>query len=103
MHRGVARRAGRGDSMRRGLVLGGGGVLGASWIIGALSAVEEQYGWDPREADVIVGTSAGAVLGGLLGAGVTVETLVNHQRGIAAPGDPGADFDPDRASGGPLP
>jgi len=88
---------------RRGLVLGGGGVLGASWMIGALAALQDAYGWDPREAEVLVGTSAGSVLSGLLGCGITVETLVNHQRGIPAPGDPAVDFDPDHASGGPLP
>ena len=88
---------------RRGLVLGGGGVLGAAWMIGALSAVSDAYGWDPREADVIVGTSAGSVLTGLLGCGVPVETLVNHQRGVLAPGDPQIEFDHDSASGGPLP
>lgn len=90
-------------SVRRGLVLGGGGVLGASWMIGALAALQDAYGWDPREAEVLVGTSAGSVLSGLLGCGITVDTLVNHQRGIPAPGDPGVDFDPDNASGGPLP
>jgi NTE family protein len=84
-------------------VLGGGGVLGASWMIGALSALQDAYGWDPRDAEVLVGTSAGSVLAGLLGCGITVETLVNHQRGIPAPGDPAVDFDPDHASGGPLP
>lgn len=92
-----------GRAPRRGLVLGGGGVLGAAWMIGALAAVEQTYGWDPREAEVLVGTSAGSVLAGLLGCGVSVETLVNHQRGVPAPGDPQVDFDPDRASGGPLP
>jgi NTE family protein len=83
-------------------VLGGGGVLGASWMIGALAAVQDSYGWDPRDAEVLVGTSAGSVLSGLLGCGVAVETLVNHQRGVPAPGDPGIDFDPD-ANGGPFP
>lgn len=90
-------------AVRRGLVLGGGGVLGASWMIGALAALQDSYGWDPRDAEVLVGTSAGSVLSGLLGCGITVETLVNHQRGVPAPGDPGVDFDPDNASGGPLP
>jgi NTE family protein len=88
---------------RRGLVLGGGGVLGASWMIGALAALEEAYGWDPREAQVLVGTSAGSVLSALIGCKIGVETLVNHQRGVPAPGDPGIAFDPDNASGGPLP
>ena len=88
---------------RRGLVLGAGGVLGAAWTIGALAAVEEEYGWDPREAEVLIGTSAGSVLAAFLGCGVGVEQLLNHQRGIVAPGDPEIHFDPDRDSGGALP
>jgi len=47
---------------RRGLVLGGGGILGAAWMVGALKAVEEIHGFDPRTAEYIVGTSAGSVL-----------------------------------------
>ncbi|GAA3004224.1 hypothetical protein GCM10020229_15180 [Kitasatospora albolonga] len=35
--------------VRRGLVLGGGGVLGAAWAVGALRAVEEETGWRPGE------------------------------------------------------
>jgi NTE family protein len=88
---------------RRGLVLGAGGVLGAAWMIGALYALSEAYDWDPREADVIIGTSAGSVVGAMLACGIGVETLVNHQRGIVAPGDPQIGFDPDTASGGSLP
>jgi NTE family protein len=88
---------------RRGLVLGGGGVLGAAWMIGALSVVSDVYGWDPREAEVIVGTSAGSILSALLGCGIGVDTLLNHQRGIIAPGDPQIEFDSDNASGGALP
>jgi NTE family protein len=88
---------------RRALVLGGGGVLGAAWMIGALSALQDTYRWDPRDAEIIVGTSAGSVLAALLGCGVPVETLLNHQRGIPTPGDPHVDFDADGASGGPLP
>jgi NTE family protein len=90
-------------SLRRGLVLGGGGVLGAAWMIGGLAALSEALAWDPREAEVIVGTSAGSVLAALLGSGLGVESLVNHQRGVVAPGDPRIDFDPDTASGGSLP
>jgi len=89
--------------VRRGLVLGGGGVLGAAWMIGALQALVETYDWDPREAEVLIGTSAGSVLSALLGSGIGVDTLVNHQRGVPGPGDPQVDFDPDTASGGPLP
>ena len=64
---------------RRGLVLGGGGVLGAAWMIGALSALEEHEGVDARHYDYIVGTSAGSVVGALLAAGVTVEELRSQE------------------------
>ena len=88
---------------RRGLVLGAGGVLGASWMIGALRALEEATGWDPRTADVIVGTSAGSVIAALLGAGMGTVSLVNHQRGAATPEDPAIEYDHAAAAGGSLP
>lgn len=92
-----------GAEPRRGLVLGAGGVLGAAWTIGALRAIEEVEGWDPRTADMLVGTSAGAVTAAMLAAGIGTETLVNHQRGVIAPGDPKIEYDHDGAAGGPLP
>jgi NTE family protein len=64
---------------RRGMVLGGGGVLGAAWMVGALDALREVGGLDPRECDVLVGTSAGSILAALLGSGEDVQTLVDHQ------------------------
>ncbi len=67
---------------KRGLVLGAGGVLGAAWSVGALCALEEVHGFDPRTADVIIGTSAGAVLAALLGGGVSPRQLHDHQVGI---------------------
>jgi len=90
-------------TVRRGLVLGVGGVLGACWSVGALAAVEQELGWDPREADVLVGTSAGSVLAGALGNGVGVQTLLNHQRGVAVQDGPHLDDDPDTDGGGSLP
>jgi NTE family protein len=56
--------------MRVGLVLGAGGVLGASWLIGALEAIEAETGWRAGDAQHIVGTSAGSVIGALAAAGV---------------------------------
>jgi NTE family protein len=56
--------------MRVGLVLGGGGLVGASWLIGALEALESETGWSPSEAELIVGTSAGAVIGTMTAAGI---------------------------------
>jgi NTE family protein len=49
--------------MRVALVLGGGGVIGLAYHAAALAAIEHDLGWDPRSADVVVGTSAGSFLG----------------------------------------
>ncbi len=54
---------------RVGLVLGGGGVTGASYEMAALMAIEMATGWDPNTADVVVGTSAGAFVGGIVRSG----------------------------------
>lgn len=56
--------------MRIGLVLGGGGIVGGAWEIGALHALKQTIAWDPRGADCLVGTSAGALMAALLAAGV---------------------------------
>lgn len=88
---------------RFGLVLGAGGVLGAAWSIGALRAFQEETGRDPRDADVIVGTSAGSVLAAFLGCGISPETMANHQRGVVAHGDPDITYDYETDSGGHLP
>ena len=88
---------------RRGLVLGAGGVLGAAWSIGALAALQEQYGWDPREAEVLVGTSAGSVLASFLGCGVGVSTMVDHQRGIVDAEGPQISYDYDSEASAALP
>ena len=71
--------AASGGRRRRGLVLGGGGVLGAAWMVGALKALEDEVGMDARDFDEMVGTSAGSVLVALLGAGVPVADLLHHQ------------------------
>lgn len=51
---------------RVALVLGGGGALGIAWMLGALGALVSETSWDPRLADLIVGTSAGALVGSLM-------------------------------------
>jgi NTE family protein len=55
--------------MRVGLVLGGGGVRGAAWLIGALQGVAAETGWLPAQAELVVGTSAGAVVAALAAGG----------------------------------
>jgi NTE family protein len=53
-----------------GLVLGAGGAVGHAYHAGTLAALVEGTGWDPRAADVIVGTSAGSGVGATLRGGV---------------------------------
>lgn len=60
---------------RIGLVLGAGGIVGQAYHAGVLAALEHDYGWDPREAEVIVGTSAGSITGSLLRQGVPASEL----------------------------
>lgn len=90
---------------RRGLVLGGGGVLGGTWAVGALAAMEQQFGFSAADADIIVGTSAGSVIAALVGGGVTVEQLRHHYVDDAVPDGPlaGYAFDPVQATGGSRP
>lgn len=70
---------------RRGLVLGAGGALGAAWMVGALSVIEEQEGIDCRRFDIMVGTSAGSVLAGLLALGASVAELAEELDRDSAP------------------
>jgi NTE family protein len=63
------------------LVLGAGGVVGHGFHTGVLAAVTEATGWDPRDADVIVGTSAGSVVGALLRAGASAPDLFARATG----------------------
>ncbi|RJK95423.1 patatin-like phospholipase family protein [Vallicoccus soli] len=86
--------------MRRALVLGAGGVLGAAWETGALCRLADE-GLD--RWDLVVGTSAGSVLAALLAAGIPPQALRDHQRGLPLPGDVAVDWDHDRGTGGPRP
>ncbi|MEY2535107.1 MAG: hypothetical protein QOF29_3017, partial [bacterium] len=67
--------------MRVGLVLGAGGVIGGSWLIGALDALEAETGGRAADAEQIVGTSAGAVIGALAAAGVAPESMSAYASG----------------------
>lgn len=87
------------NGKKRALVLGCGGVAGAAWSIATLAAVQQQLDWDPRSADVLIGTSAGAVLAALLAAGTGVERMLASQRGEAAD----CRWDHDTDTGGALP
>jgi NTE family protein len=87
-------------------VLGAGGVLGGAWLAGALAAITESTEWDPATADVIVGTSAGSMIGALLAGGVPPWFMVAHSAVESFPGLLDANGDPtddaDRSAGGVL-
>jgi NTE family protein len=89
--------------MKVGLVLGAGGVLGGAWLTGGLHALARETDWDPGSADFIVGTSAGSMVGALIGAGVPPWFMVAHSRGESFTGVVDADGRPaseaDRAAG----
>ncbi|MHA6781528.1 patatin-like phospholipase family protein [Pseudonocardia saturnea] len=69
--------------MRTGLVLGAGGILGSAWMAGALSALAPRLDRPLGELDMVLGTSAGSVLGAALRCGMTVDELLAHQHGMA--------------------
>ena len=83
----------RATPRRVALVFGAGGPVGHAFHAGALRAIEETLRWDSGDADVVVGTSAGAQVGALVRAGlhgvdlsarVTGEPMRDEARQIAA-------------------
>ncbi|MEU2656864.1 patatin-like phospholipase family protein [Streptomyces sp. NPDC007325] len=62
----------------RALVLGAGGLVGAAWEVGVLHGLAEA-GVDLSGADLVVGSSAGAVVGALLTAGIPLSELYGRQ------------------------
>jgi NTE family protein len=62
----------------RALVLGGGGVTGVAWELGVIAGLAEQ-GVDLTGADLVVGTSAGSVVGALVTSGDPVEEAYQRQ------------------------
>ncbi|MGH3871024.1 MAG: patatin-like phospholipase family protein [Pseudonocardiaceae bacterium] len=69
--------------LKRALVLGSGGITGIAWELGMLAGLAE-HGIDLRDADLVVGTSAGAVAGALVTSDVDLEELYAGQ--LAPPG-----------------
>jgi NTE family protein len=67
--------------MRIGLVLGAGGVLGSAWMVGALAALAQRLDRPLGEVDLVLGTSAGSVLGAALRGGMDTSELIAHQSG----------------------
>src|SRR3954471_12880235 len=63
---------------RTALVLGGGGVTGIAWELGILKGLADA-GIDLTTADVVIGTSAGSVVGAQITSGQTIEDLYATQ------------------------
>ncbi len=89
--------------VRRAFVFGGGGVLGFAWIVGTLTALQHELGVEPSADDLLIGTSAGAVVSGLLGCGLDIDRIRRHQIGIPLPEDPPISWDYDSDTGGSRP
>src|SRR5260221_627043 len=66
------------ETSTRALVLGGGGVAGVAWELGILLGLYDT-GVDVRGADVIIGTSAGSVVGAQIASGTDLESLFASQ------------------------
>jgi NTE family protein len=63
---------------RTALVLGGGGVTGIAWELGILKGLADA-GVDLTTADLVVGTSAGSVVGANITSGRTLDALYDAQ------------------------
>ena len=52
--------------------------MGASWLIGSLAGLEEATGWSATDAEYVVGTSAGSVVGTLAAAGFAPAVMADY-------------------------
>lgn len=63
---------------KRALVLGGGGTVGIAWETGVINGLRDA-GVDIANADLIIGTSAGSVVGTQVALGMPLEGLLGAQ------------------------
>jgi NTE family protein len=78
------------------LVLGGGGVLGEAWMNAVLAGIEEASGFDARECEGYVGTSAGSIVSAGLAGGLSPDARLGQ-----LPDQPSADEDSETEEGAP--
>ena len=64
--------------MKTALVLGGGGVTGIAWELGLLAGLADR-GVDLTGADLVIGTSAGSVVGAQVTSGTSLAELYDAQ------------------------
>lgn len=79
-------------SSGRAVVLGAGGVVGTAWMAGLAAGLADR-GVDLAEADLIVGTSAGAIIAAMLATGQDLKPLAAPRPRAGAGDTPAA---PDR-------
>ncbi len=59
--------------------MGGGGITGAAFQFGALLTLQMATGWNPNNADVLIGTSSGAITGAMVrGNQLSLETFIGN-------------------------
>jgi NTE family protein len=81
--------------MTHALVLGGGGVAGIAWEIGLLAGLDDT-GLSVRDADLVVGTSAGSAVAAQLASGLPLAELLRRQVDpTAQTPEIAAEFDPE--------
>lgn len=78
------------------LVLGGGGLLGVEWMMGLLAGIEDATGFDLRDCEYFVGTSAGSIIAARLQGGRRLRRPNGTERNQGAPDTAKAQA-PDRA------
>lgn len=65
-----------------GLVLGGGGLAGFAYHTACLAVLQRLTGWDPRTAQIMVGTSAGSGVAATLRGGVGADASLDRMLSV---------------------
>jgi NTE family protein len=84
-----AKPSGSGAKAQRAVVLGGGGLTGYAWEVGILKGLRDA-GIDLTVADLIIGTSAGSILGTQIRSGKAVDDLYASMLAPPSGGSPPA-------------
>jgi NTE family protein len=98
VHRAVDYWRRRSPRSRYALALGGGGVIGGMYEVGAMTALEERLNGSGRGFDLYVGCSAGSVVAALLASGIPASEIyhildedlddpLNMRRGVLFAGE----------------